>query len=93
VDPIRRYLEPPVAAAVIGLLVAAQLAAMLAFSLSYAARGHRIVELEASVCRERMARIAPLTADVSCPDVEKIFAQALPQVWKPIAQTRWTGSR
>ena len=77
-DAIRRYLEPPVAAALIALLVAAQLAAMLVFIASFAARGRRIAELEAMVCRERVARLAPLAPDVSCPDAEKIFARALP---------------
>ena len=86
-DAIRRYLEPPVAAAVIGLLIALQLVAVLAFSRSYAVRGHRITELEETICRERLARLAPLTSDVPCPEADRIFAQALPQVWTPIAQT------
>ena len=82
-DAIRRYLDPLVAAVVIGFLVALQLAAVIGFSVSYAARAHRIAELEAALCRERVARFAPLTADVPCPEADRIFAQALPRVWRP----------
>jgi hypothetical protein len=88
VTAIRRTLKPPVAAAVIGILLAVPLAAAVGFSVSYVARGHRIAELEAMVCRERVARLAPLKSELPCPEAEKILAHALPQVWTPIAQTR-----
>ena len=86
-DPIRRYLAPHAARAVIALIVAAQVIAVLAFSMTYARQARRIAELEDQVCRERLARFPNLVADAPCRDAQNVLAQVLPQRWMPIAQS------
>lgn len=83
-DAIRRWLRPPVAAAAIALIVAIQVAVILAFSISYAHRGRTIADLEAALCRERLAQFPQLVSDTQCRDAQKILAQVLPQSWVPM---------
>jgi len=75
-----------VATAAIALIVTTELAVILGFSISYANRGHRIADLEAALCRERLAQFSHLASGVQCPDAQKILAQVLPQSWVPMTQ-------
>jgi hypothetical protein len=88
VDLIRRWLTPPVATAVIALIVGAQVAVVLAFTLSYVERGRRITELQAALCEERVGRLSRIAMpDTACPDADKILARVLPQRSTPIARS------
>jgi len=86
-DPIRRTLAPQAAKAVVFLIVAAQVVAVLAFSMTYAKQARRIADLEDQVCRERLARFPNLVADAPCRNAQNVLAQVLPQRWVPISQT------
>lgn len=94
-DPIRRNLAPQAARVVIALIVAAQLVAVLAVSMTYARQAKRIAELEDEVCRERLARFPNLVRerDMPCRDAQNVLAQVLPQRWVPIAQPTTSGQR
>jgi hypothetical protein len=92
-DPIRRYLDPKAARVVIALIVAAQIAAVLGFSMSYARQARRIAELEDEVCRERLARFPNLVADAPCRNAQNVLAQVLPQRWQPLAEPASAGQR
>lgn len=80
-DAIRRWFRPPVAAAMIALIVAIQLAAILGFSASYAQRGRRIEDLEAALCREGLAQFSRVASSVECQGAQRALAQVLPQSW------------
>ena len=86
-DPIRRYLAPHAARAVISLIVAVQVLGVLAFSMTYARQARRIADLEDQVCRERLAQFPNLVADAPCRNAQNVLAQVLPQRWVPIAQS------